>query len=105
MDFELLGFIVFVLHVIGALSFLLVVFFAIKLYSETDKGWYWLTLVLSAIILAFPQWLALTFPPAPGAFFSLQLIRDATDIAGSLLFAVSCYGMYKTMRHIRKRVE
>ncbi|VVC01451.1 Uncharacterised protein [uncultured archaeon] len=105
MIFELLELAIFALHVIGALCFLLVVFFAIKLYGETDKGWYWLALVLSAVIFAFPQWLSLTFPPGPGAYFSLSMIREATDITGSVLFAVACYGMYRTMKRIRKRVE
>lgn len=99
--------IVFALHVIAALSFLLAVFFAVRLYRETDRGWYWLSLVLSAIVFAIPQWMKFVFPPIfPRGFMPLNpVIEEASGILGSLLFTLSCWGMYKTMKHIRKRVE
>jgi hypothetical protein len=35
----------------------------------------------------------------------LGLLSEASQIVGSILLAVSFYGMYKTMKAIRKRVE
>jgi len=96
----------FAMHIVAALSFLLAVFFAIRLYTETDRGWYWFTLVLSAIFFALPQLFTFIFPPfSRRPEPSFPIISEASGIIASLLFAVSCYGMYKTMLHIRKNVE
>jgi len=95
----------FILHLLAALSFVLAVFFAIRLYQETDKGWYWFTLVISAIFIALPQWLTFVFPRAGFRPDPLSpLISEVSGIFSGLLFALSCYGMYSTMKKIRKRV-
>jgi len=98
--------VLFLLHLFAALSFVLAVFFAVKLYRETDRGWYWFTLVLSAVFIALPQWFTFVIPRAgfrPDPLF--PLIDEASGILSGLLFALSCYGMHSTMRHIRKRLE
>lgn len=106
MEFEYFFVFVFVLHVIAALSFLLAVFFAIRLYNETDKGWYWLSLVLSAMFFAVPQVLRFILPPVVGFNFRLMpVVEEASGIIASLFFTLSCYGMYATMKHIRNRLE
>ena len=94
------------LHILAALSFILAVYCAIRLYQETDKGWYWLSLVLSAIFFALPQWIGFVAPLflAPVRLFP-PIIDEASEILGGLFLALSCYGMYKTMMHIRKRVD
>lgn len=93
-----------VLRVVAALSVAGAVVVAYKLYSETDRGWYWLSLLLSAFFMALSQWLIIFFPliRSPEA---LGILNDASEIVATLLFAVSCYGIYKTMKDIRKRVE
>lgn len=95
------------MRIAAATAVLLAVFFAFKLYRETDKGWYWGTLVLSALFFALAQWLFifLPFTHGRGGPLDLNLLRDASEILASLLFAVSCYGMWRTMHIIRKRVE
>lgn len=93
------------LHILSAIGFLGAIFFAIKLYSETDKSWYWIALVLSAFFFALSQWATILFPLSIENFESLAVLQETSEIAASLLFAVSCYGIYKTMIGIRKRVE
>ncbi len=92
------------LRVISAASVLGAIYFAVKLYRETDRGWYWLSLTLSAMFFGLSQWLILLMPLRHGLelFASLQ---ETSDILAALFFAASCYGIYKTMKDIRKRVE
>ncbi len=94
-----------VLHIIAAIGFLAAIYFAVKLYSETDKSWYWIALVLSAVFFALYQWATILFPLSIENFESLAILQETSGIAAGLLFAVSCYGIYKTMMGIRKRVE
>lgn len=94
------------LHIVAALSFAFTLAFVIKLYLETDKGWYWLTLVISTFLLALSQWVTILFPiERRGGMMLLGPISEGADITGAILLAVSFYGMYKTMKDIRKRVE
>lgn len=95
----------FVLHAIAAISMVGAVALVIKLYRETDKGWYWLCLVLSIVLLALSQWMDLIFPLAVRSMRILMLLSEVSQIAGSVLLIVSFYGMYKTMKYIRKRIE
>jgi len=106
MDMDIVLFVLTLLHILAAFSLLLAVYFAIKLYQETDKGWYWFTLVLSAIFFSLPQWIGFVAPLflAPVRLFP-PIIDEASEILGGLLFALSCYGMYKTMHYIRKKVD
>ena len=93
-----------VLRVAAAIGVVVAVFFAFKLYRETDKGWYWGCLVLSAFFMALSQWLVILLPLIKD-FGVLGVLRDVSEILASVLFAVSCYGMYRAMHTIRKRVE
>ena len=92
------------MHIIATASVLGAVFFANKLYMETDKGWYWFTLLLSAFFTALSQWSMIIIPPIR-SFEIIPFIRESMDIAATILFAISCFGIYKTMNHIRKKVE
>ncbi len=94
------------LRIVAALSFFATLALVVKLYLETDKGWYWLSLVVSIILLALSEWITLLFPlERRGALPILATISEAGTIAGAILLALSFYGMYKTMHDIRKRVE
>ncbi len=99
--FGLFGF----LHVLAAFSMLATLALVIKLYLETDKGWYWLCLVLSILLIAISQCVDLLFPPGLRGFMIIGLLSEICQIAGGLLLAVSFYGMYRTMKSIRKRIE
>ncbi len=91
-------------RVAAALGVAAAVYFAFKLYRETDKRWYWGSLVLSAFFLALSQWLFIVIPRVHG-FERLDVLRDISEVLSSVLFAVACYGMYSAMHKIRKRVE
>ncbi|MBI5227801.1 hypothetical protein HY988_04400 [Candidatus Micrarchaeota archaeon] len=98
-------FVVFlVLHILSAACVLAAVFLAYKLYKETDKGWYWLSLLLSAFFFALSQWIVILFPIVQ-SFALIGVLKELSEIMASILFAVSCFGIYKTMVEIRKRVE
>jgi len=92
------------LRIASALSVLGALVLAIKLYLETDKEWYWFSLIMSAFFFGVSQWLMLLLPIRRGIaiFASFQ---EISDILAALFFAASCYGIYKTMKSIRKRVE
>jgi hypothetical protein len=92
------------LHVLAAISVIVALVFAIKLYRETDKRWYWLSLLLSAFFFAFSQWSAIIFPLVQ-SFAVIGILHEVSEILATLLFAISCYGIYSTMKKIRKRVE
>ncbi len=92
------------LHILAAASVVVAVYFAYKLYKETDRAWYWLSLLLSAFLFALAQWITIVFPGGP-RFALLGILSESGDIIATLLLAVSCYGIYKTMKDIRKRVE
>lgn len=94
-----------ILRIMAATCVVLAVYFAFKLYRETDKGWYWGALVLSAFCFALSQWLFILLPRGMGSRELLPILQDLSQIAASMLFAVSCYGMYKEMHIIRKKVE
>jgi hypothetical protein len=94
-----------VLHLAVGLGFLAALVFAIKLYLETDRGWYWLTLVLSAFFFSVSLWSTILFPLSIENFELLSLLQETSQLAAGLLFCVSCFGIYKTMIEIRKRVE
>ena len=93
------------MRIMAALSFVGAVALVVKLYLETDKGWYWLCLVLSILSFAVSQWLGLLFPLGGRGFPLLPALSEGSTIVGSILLMVSFYGMYKTMHNIRKRVE
>ncbi|MFN7991834.1 MAG: hypothetical protein U0R44_06800 [Candidatus Micrarchaeia archaeon] len=94
-----------ILHVAVGVGFLAAAAFAVKLYLETDRNWYWLSLVLSAFFFALSQWSTIVFPLSIENFEALSLLQETSELAAGLLFAVSCFGIYKTMIEIRKRVE
>jgi len=92
------------LHIVAAASVTGAVVLAYKLYRETDKGWYWLSLLLSVFFFAFSQWVAILFPVVQ-SFEVIDILRQVSEIVATLLLAASCYGIYSTMKKIRKMVE
>lgn len=92
------------LHIVAALSVIGAVVLAFKLYRETDRGWYWLSLFLSAFFFALSQWIVILSPVIQN-FALLGILREISEIAATLLFAISCYGIYRAMKEIRKMVE
>ena len=77
------------LRIIAAASVVGAFVVAYRLYSETDRGWYWLSLLLSAFFMAFSQWIPILFPLIQ-SFELLGILRDISGIAATLLFAFSC---------------
>lgn len=94
-----------VLHLAVGAGFLAALVIAIKLYLETDRGWYWLCLVLSAFFFSVSLWSTIIFPLSIDNFELLSLLQETSQLAAGLLLTISCFGIYKTMIEIRKRVE
>jgi hypothetical protein len=101
---ELSGFIS-LLHIAAGFGFLIAFVFAIKLFLETDRGWYWISLVASAFFFGLSQWATILFPMSVENFELLAVVQETSELIAGLLFAISCFGIYKTMKDIRKRVE
>lgn len=93
------------LHILASIGLLIALFFAIKLYRETDKTWYWVTLVLAVFFFALSDWSTILFPISIPNLEILAFLQESSEILASIFFAISCYGIYKTMIDIRKRVE
>ncbi len=92
-----------VLHLITAIGVIGAVILAFKLYNETDKAWYWLSLFLSAVFFALAQWI-IVLTPLVQSFAIIGVLREFSEVLAVMLFAVSCYGIYKGMLEIRKMV-
>jgi len=97
-------FLVELLHIVSAVSVLGALVLAIKLFMETDKVWYWFSLLLSALFFALSQWI-IVLTPFLRSFDIIASLTEISDILAILFFAASCYGIYKTMKDIRRRVE
>ena len=91
------------LHVVASICAIGTVFVAFKLYSETDKAWYWLSMLLSAVLFAVSQCI-FVLAPFVREFVVIGIIRESLEIGAVLLFAISCYGIYTGMKEIRKMV-
>ncbi len=102
---EFIGDFLRIFQFITALGYLAAIYFALKLFEETDKGWYWLSLVLSAFFFALSQWTVLLFPFSLLDGVTVAFIQEFSKFAAGIFFALACYGMYSTMVEIRKRVE
>ncbi|MEW6721772.1 MAG: hypothetical protein AB1324_00765, partial [Candidatus Micrarchaeota archaeon] len=61
--------------------------------------------VASAFFFAVSQWATIIFPISLENFELLAIVQETSELVAGLLFAVSCFGIYKTMKEIRKRVE
>jgi hypothetical protein len=93
-----------ILHVVSAVSVVCALVLAIKLFMETDKVWYWFSLLLSALFFALSEWI-IVLMPVLRSFDLIVSMQEMCDILAILFFAASCYGIYRTMKDIRKRVE
>ncbi len=93
------------LHLIASLGAIAAFVVAFRMYKETDKGWYWLSMLLSSFFLALSQILFILFPLGAADFRTIALVEEISTIVAVVLFAASCYGIYKTMKSIRKRIE
>ena len=101
---EFFPFLMPLFRIAAAIGVVAAVFFAFKLYRETDKVWYWGALLLSASFMALGQWLFILMPLVHN-FPVLNIFQDVSNILASAFFAIACYGMYSAMHKIRKRVE
>ncbi len=95
----------YMLQIVAGGAFLVSLVFAIKLYLETDRGWYWLCLVLSAFFFLLSQLSSQIFPLTIQQFAFLAFVQESSKIVAGFFFAVSAYGIYKTMKKIREKVE
>lgn len=93
------------LHLFAGFAFLIALVLSAKLYTETDKGWYWISLLFSALFFSIGHWLNIIFPMNIYNFQLLAFLQETSEIFGALLFAAASYGIYSTMKEIRKRVE
>lgn len=95
----------FLFHFIALFCILCAMYFAIKLYKETDKGWYWGGLLFGVVFYSISQILTFLFPTLVTTIKILPLFIELAEIIGAILLGVSFYGMHKTMNEIRKRIE
>ena len=90
---------------LGSIGFLIAVYYAFRLAKETKNEKYWLILAISAIFLAIHQWAMI-----PWSFKIITdeiriIIQQISVIIGAILFTYSVYGLFSSMRKIRRKLE
>lgn len=93
------------LILLGSLGFLVVVFFAFKLSRETKNEKYWLILAISAIFLAVHQWAMVPWELHLITTEVKFVVQEVSVIIGAILFAFAVYGLYDSMKKIRRKME
>jgi hypothetical protein len=92
------------LSIVSSLVFLIGVYFAFKLSKETRHEKYWLYFVLGFFIFAIHHWMMI--PLNFGLSNEIQeIIEHTTSIIGALFIGYATFGLYNSMRKIRKRLE
>ncbi|MFB6242202.1 MAG: hypothetical protein ABEJ36_05385 [Candidatus Nanosalina sp.] len=89
----------------SSVVFAIAVYYTYRLSEETNRGKYWIFFLLAAIGLGMHEWLKVLdfFLHFPANLY--QVIRELGVVAGASSLAYGSYGLYKSMKEIREKVE
>jgi len=90
---------------LSSIIFLIAVYFSFKLSKETKHEKYWLFLALGFFIFAIHHWMMIPW--------SLDLINQnikeniehLSSIIGASFIAYATYGLYNSMKSIKKKIQ
>ena len=94
-----------ILTVISTISFIAALYFAYMLSKETKGEKYWVLFLISAVAFTISH--ILRHPELP-VFFSesaREVLIEIMEVAGAFSFAYACYGLYSSMKRIRKKIS
>ena len=94
-----------ILLIIASIVLLVAVYFSFKLSRETKHEKYWILLSLGLLIFAIHHWLMIPFQFGNVSSEARELIDSFSSILGGILIAYSTYGLYKSMRLVKQKVE
>jgi len=94
-----------VLTIIASVVLLFAVYFSFKLSRETKHEGYWLSLSLGLFIFAVHHWLMIPSLWGNISDAALELVENITSILGGILIVYSTYGLYKSMKTVKQKVE
>jgi hypothetical protein len=90
-------------YVVTFLSFLVAVYYTLKLVRETNYEKYWVFFLLSAFFMGVHLLVGVPYLFGLIDEHALKIIEDSAAVLGSLSLAYAAYGLSKTMRAIRER--
>jgi hypothetical protein len=87
-----------------AAAILAAVFFTFKLWEETRGERYWFFFLLSALGMLVHHSVVIPMGMGLVSEHDANLLSFAGELVGGLSLAYASFGLWKSMRHIRKRV-
>lgn len=94
-----------ILIVVASLALLFAVYFSFMLSKETKHEKYWILLALGLFIFAVHHWLMIPSLWGNISEEMIETIDNITSILGGIIIAYSTYGLYKSMRLVKQKVE
>lgn len=94
-----------ILSIGASLALLLAVFFSYKLSSETKHEKYWVLMSIGLFVFALHHWLMTHYQWSFISQELIELFEYWSSIVGGILVAYSSYGLYKSMRQVKKKLE
>ena len=94
-----------ILAIVASITFLIAVYFAYKLSKETKHEKYWVVLAIGFLIFAIHHWIMV--PGILGKFNEnlIEIIEHSSSIIAALLIAYATYGLYNSMKIIKKKIQ
>lgn len=90
---------------IGSLSVVAAIYFALKLSRETGNERYWVALVISALSLGIHQlFMIFNFYEIVEIDYAMG-VEGVTGLVAAFSFAYATYGLYASMKRIRERLS
>lgn len=96
---------IWILVILSSIIFFFSSYFAIKLYRETDRELYWFFLVIAAFAFTFHSWVYMPYRFNIIDYETFYLMMNTGEIVGGFSLAYAAFGLYNSMRKIRKRVS
>ncbi len=94
-----------VLVLVASLGFFVAVYYSFRLSKETRHEPYWLALALSAIFLAISEWSAIPWQAHIINADVRELTEQITAALGAILFGYAVYGLARSMKMVREKIE
>lgn len=89
---------------IGSIGFVAAIYFTLKLSRETGNERYWVALVVTALSFGIHQWfMVFNFYNIVEMEYAMA-VEGVTGLVGAFSFAYATYGLYASIKRVRKRL-